>query len=180
MQLSASQLPVATEVLCKPSDSEGIHAEMHHPSIVGLFSVFRTPFARYHVLEYCAEGSLETLMPHVGNDLLFEVAGGIASALAYLHEGLVLHRNVWPGAILITHDKKAVCSRCSTILNAWVNSRHRNCPVSHTPHDCGHLPPICQAYVETLRTVLRKCFIYRLTRIDNHRCLKRNDIKGIV
>lgn len=121
MQLSASQLPVATEVLCKPSDSEGIHAEMHHPSIVGLFSVFRTPFARYHVLEYCAEGSLETLMPHVGNDLLFEVAGGIASALAYLHEGLVLHRNVWPGAILITHDKKAVCSRCSTILNAWVN-----------------------------------------------------------
>ncbi|KAF4590891.1 hypothetical protein EYR40_009488 [Pleurotus pulmonarius] len=104
-QVILKELPVA--VLYKPSDSEGIHAEMHHPSIVTLFSVFRTPFARYQVLEYCAEGSLETLMPHVGNDLLFEVAGGIASALAYLHEELVLHRNVCPGAILITHDKKA-------------------------------------------------------------------------
>ncbi|KAF4590111.1 hypothetical protein EYR38_009409 [Pleurotus pulmonarius] len=71
------------------------------------FASKTTPFARYQVLEYCAEGSLETLMPHVGNDLLFEVAGGIASALAYLHEELVLHRNVCPGAILITHDKKA-------------------------------------------------------------------------
>ncbi|KAL4267670.1 hypothetical protein AB1N83_000945 [Pleurotus pulmonarius] len=131
-QVILKELPVATEVLYKPSDSEEIHAEMHHPSIVTLFSVFRTPFARYQVLEYCAEGSLETLMPHVGNDLLFEVAGGIASALAYLHEELVLHRNVCPGAILITHDKKAK-------LSGFAHAARLRTPSSYMSGVCGNV-----------------------------------------
>ncbi|KAF7422600.1 hypothetical protein PC9H_010756 [Pleurotus ostreatus] len=71
-------------------------------------------------------------MPHVGNDLLFEVAGGIASALAYLHEGLVLHRNVWPGAILITHDKKAK-------LSGFAHATRLRTPTSYMSGVCGNV-----------------------------------------
>lgn len=93
--------------------SEAVHQTLHHPSIVSLLSCFSTPSARYHVLEFCPNGSLSSFLHSRPTRSLSEqelraIARNLVEALIYLKKEYVIHRDIKPSNILLTDDFRLV------------------------------------------------------------------------
>ncbi len=85
---------------------------LHHPGIVAVFDVGEDPETQspYIVLEYVAGEALNRLLAREKKlplDKALQFAEEIATALDYAHAQGVIHRDIKPGNILITHDGHA-------------------------------------------------------------------------
>ena len=79
--------------------------KLSHPNIVRYFGFVRTPPMHCLVLEYCEGGDLcERMRKPTPPGFLFDVGIGVASALAYLHERRLMHRDVKSGNVLLLSD----------------------------------------------------------------------------
>ncbi|CAL1713208.1 unnamed protein product [Somion occarium] len=81
-----------------------IHQAIYHPSILSLHAFIATPSASYHVLEYCSNDSLRSVLRTrpslmLSEDELRGVVTSIVHALIYLRQELILHRNIKPSNI---------------------------------------------------------------------------------
>lgn len=86
-------------------------AQLHHPSIVSVYSVRQSEGLHFFVMQYVEGRSLEQVLQQtrclplpVARSILYQVG----SALAYAHRSRVIHRDVKPGNILIDQDGNAV------------------------------------------------------------------------
>lgn len=80
---------------------------------MSLLSTFSTPSAHYQVLELCAHGSLLTFLHSRSPQTLSEnevrgVLRTLVDALIYLKKELVVHNNIKPENVLLTHDFRIV------------------------------------------------------------------------
>lgn len=115
--LQVSLSIVALESL---TDSSTLHQSLYHPSIVSLHSFFSTPSAHYHVLEYCSRGTIQDVLLSRSPPVLTEpeirgILRGVVSALVYLRNECILHRDLKPGNVLINEDSRVVSSPHSLI-----------------------------------------------------------------
>lgn len=109
-QIQVSRL---SKVASSLEPTVSLHQTLHHPNIASLYSVTSVSSADYHVLEFCSEGNLSDLLSSRNPSILSEaelrrVIKGVGSALAYLKEERVIHRNVCPSTILFAEDLKPV------------------------------------------------------------------------
>jgi serine/threonine protein kinase len=109
-QIQVSRL---SKVASSLESTVSLHQTLHHPNIASLYSVTSVSSADYHVLEFCSEGNLSDLLSSRNPSILSEaelrrVIKGVGSALAYLKEERVIHRNVCPSTILFAEDLKPV------------------------------------------------------------------------
>lgn len=105
-----------SKVLSSSVSAASLHQTLHHPNIVSLYSISSAPSSDYHVLEFCSEGTLFDLLSSRNPSILSEaelrrVLKGVGSALVYLREERVIHRNVSPSAILFAEDMKPVSDK---------------------------------------------------------------------
>ena len=99
-----------------------LHQTLHHPNIVSLYSITSALSSDYHVLEFCSEGNLSDVLSSRNPSILSEaelrrVLKGVGSALAYLKEERVLHRNVCPSTIFLAEDLKPVSDKFIIIFH---------------------------------------------------------------
>ena len=88
---------------------------LHHAGIVAIFDVGEDPETHepYIVLEYVAGESLNRILSREKKLPLataLQLAEEIADALDYAHDQGVVHRDIKPGNILVTHDGRAKIS----------------------------------------------------------------------
>ena len=80
-------------------------AQLTHPNIVGIIDYGEHEGMPYLVMEYLPSG---TLKHRLGKPIPYQEAARmlapIARALAYAHEQKIIHRDVKPANILITHS----------------------------------------------------------------------------
>jgi len=103
---------VAVKVASWEADSLGqwrseVYAltKLEHRNIVRYFGFVATPPMHCLVLEYCDGGDLcERLKHPIPPGFVLKVAGGIASALAYLHERRLMHRDIKSANVLLESD----------------------------------------------------------------------------
>ena len=93
-----------------------LHQTLHHPNVASLYSITSALSSDYHVLEFCSEGNLSDLLSSRNPSILSEtdlrrVLKGIGSALIYLKEEGVIHRNVCPSTIFFAQDLKPVSDK---------------------------------------------------------------------
>jgi len=84
-------------------------AQLNHPNVAGIYGVEEHDGARYLVLEY-VEG--ETLAQRLKRgaipvDEALEIAQQIAVGVEAAHESGVVHRDLKPGNVIVTHDSQA-------------------------------------------------------------------------
>ncbi|KAF8964438.1 kinase-like domain-containing protein [Flammula alnicola] len=92
-----------------------LHQSLCHPNIAALHFVVSSSNIDYHILELCPEGNLRDLLssrnpPVLSENELRLITKGIASALAYLKEGRVIHRNICSSNVLLAEGfKPKIC-----------------------------------------------------------------------
>lgn len=83
-------------------------ASLRHSNIVALYSFVRSDEAMWLVMEYVAGASLASLLEKAKNGIgtgpAVSIALALAEALAHAHERGVIHRNLRPEHILLSHD----------------------------------------------------------------------------
>eukprot|EP00929_Paragymnodinium_shiwhaense_P119444 TRINITY_DN91341_c0_g1_i1.p1 TRINITY_DN91341_c0_g1~~TRINITY_DN91341_c0_g1_i1.p1 ORF type:complete len:624 (-),score=70.14 TRINITY_DN91341_c0_g1_i1:5-1822(-) len=116
--------PVITEELRSEFENEvRMLRRLRHPNVVTLMAVCRKPPALSILTEYVAGGSLSDLIhgpPHSrARDappaepwLLLPIAREAASALAYMHAMLVVHRDVKSQNVLLTPGQRPTAKLC--------------------------------------------------------------------
>lgn len=86
-----------------------VQARLHHPNIAALYTAIRHESTNALVMEYVEGESLQRMLEagplpiHTALDF----AAQVLSALAYAHSEGVIHRDVAPANIIITHDRTA-------------------------------------------------------------------------
>lgn len=87
-------------------------SQARHPNVVMLLGSCTQGTHRLLVYEFICNGSLEDNLSGECKPLNWEqrmkIARGAANGLAYLHERSIVHRDMRPGNILITHDYEAL------------------------------------------------------------------------
>ncbi|KAF8809558.1 kinase-like protein [Phlegmacium glaucopus] len=109
--LALKKVSRLNKVLSSSIPAASLHQTLHHPNIVSLYSISSALSSDYHVLEFCSEGNLSDLLSSRNPSILSEaelrrVLKGVGSALVYLKEEQVIHRNVCPSTILFAEDMK--------------------------------------------------------------------------
>jgi eukaryotic-like serine/threonine-protein kinase len=85
-------------------------ARLVHPNIVSIYDTGTEgrPQDRIHyiVMEYCGRGSLADLIRDgpVDPQAAREIGAAVCDALAYAHDGGILHRDIKPGNVLVSQD----------------------------------------------------------------------------
>ena len=81
-------------------------AALDHPSIVHVYSIEESGDLRFIAMERVKGQSLQGLIPGEGLPLarLLEIAIPLTDALAYAHAGGIIHRDVKPANVMVTHE----------------------------------------------------------------------------
>lgn len=81
-----------------PLTSISISQTIQHPSLVAMFSSFNTPIYTALVLEYCDGGELFDFLaswhPHLSESLARRIFGELLSAVGWMHEICLVHRDI--------------------------------------------------------------------------------------
>lgn len=104
-------------------------ASLSHPNIVNIYDVGEEQDIYYIVMEYVAGKTLKELIKEKGSlgfDEIIDFSKQIAYALRHAHHNHIVHRDIKPHNILITHDNRAkvtdfgiaLAATSSTITNA--------------------------------------------------------------
>ncbi|GAA5997863.1 uncharacterized protein JCM10292_006867 [Rhodotorula paludigena] len=92
---------------------------IHHPSLVSLYSSFKTPIYTVLVLDYCEGGELFDFLadwhPQVSEGLARRMFGELASAVGWMHEIGLVHRDIKLENILLT-SRPFPCSDPTNVL----------------------------------------------------------------
>jgi serine/threonine-protein kinase len=86
-------------------------AQLHHPSIVSVYSVRQAEGLHFFVMQYVEGRSLEQVLQQARRlplPMVRSILYQVGSALAYAHRARVVHRDVKPANILIDQDGNAV------------------------------------------------------------------------
>jgi len=86
-------------------------AQLHHPSIVSVYSVRQAEGLHFFVMQYVEGRSLEQVLQQARRlplPMVRSILYQVGSALAYAHRTRVVHRDVKPANILIDQDGNAV------------------------------------------------------------------------
>ncbi|HET8836797.1 MAG TPA: protein kinase, partial [Gemmatimonadales bacterium] len=86
-------------------------AQLHHPSIVAVYSVRQAEGLHFFVMQHVEGRSLEQVLQQTRRlalPVVRSVLYQVGSALAYAHRARVVHRDVKPANILIDQDGNAV------------------------------------------------------------------------
>eukprot|EP00741_Cyanophora_paradoxa_P016360 tig00020912_g15796.t1 len=89
-----------------------IMRSLRHPNIVNLHDVLRDDKHIYIVMEYCAGGDLFAFMQRrapVPEGVVRNFVTQLASAISFLHENKLVHRDLKPQNILLTHSSDSAC-----------------------------------------------------------------------
>lgn len=84
-------------------------ASLSHPNIVGIYDVGQEKSSYYIVMEYVAGMTLKEYITSNGpieTKEAFALASEVAEALSHAHENSIIHRDIKPHNILLTHSKK--------------------------------------------------------------------------
>jgi tRNA A-37 threonylcarbamoyl transferase component Bud32 len=79
-------------------------AALDHPNIVAVFDHFEVEDVEYMATEYLPRGSLRSWVGRLTTAQVFGVVESILAALAYAHEHGVVHGDLKPENVLITHN----------------------------------------------------------------------------
>ncbi|MGH7514945.1 MAG: protein kinase domain-containing protein, partial [Gemmatimonadales bacterium] len=86
-------------------------AQLHHPSIVSVYSVRQAEGLHFFVMQYVQGRSLEQVLQQARRlplPIVRSILYQVGSALTYAHRARVVHRDVKPANILIDQDGNAV------------------------------------------------------------------------
>ena len=86
-------------------------AQLHHPSIVSVYSVRQAEGLHFFVMQYVQGRSLEQVLQQARRlplPIVRSILYQVGSALTYAHRARVIHRDVKPANILIDQDGNAV------------------------------------------------------------------------
>src|SRR6476660_673087 len=86
-------------------------AQLHHPSIVAVYSVRQAEGLHFFVMQYVQGRSLEQVLQQTRRlplPIVRSILYQVGSALTYAHRSRVVHRDVKPANILIDEDGNAV------------------------------------------------------------------------
>ncbi|MEK7431786.1 MAG: serine/threonine-protein kinase [Cyanobacteriota bacterium] len=85
-------------------------AQLSHPEIVSIFDIGESEDQYYMIMEFIEGKSLARLLQiksHFSIDLVLSIGAQIASALSYIHEKGILHRDIKPGNIMLSENGEA-------------------------------------------------------------------------
>lgn len=85
-------------------------AKLTHPNIVGIYDIGFEDDKYFMIMELIEGKSLARLLQIKSNftvDLVLSIARQISSALAYIHDKGILHRDIKPGNIMLSEDGQA-------------------------------------------------------------------------
>ncbi|MEW5918506.1 MAG: serine/threonine-protein kinase, partial [Gemmatimonadota bacterium] len=85
-------------------------AQLQHPNIVPVFTAGASDGLPYFVMPYVQGESLRTMMGHgpLTSKRAIPILRDVAKALAYAHEHGVVHRDIKPDNVLVSHDTAMV------------------------------------------------------------------------
>jgi serine/threonine-protein kinase len=86
-----------------------VQARLHHPNIAALYTAVRDASTIALIMEFVEGESLQRMLEDgaLPVSTAVEFAGQVLAALAYAHSEGVIHRDVAPANIIITHDRIA-------------------------------------------------------------------------
>ncbi|KAL0348735.1 UNVERIFIED_CONTAM: Receptor-like cytosolic serine/threonine-protein kinase RBK2 [Sesamum angustifolium] len=123
----------------------GILVHVNHPNISSVIG-YGVEGGMHLVLPLSANGSLSSVLKGKNEKLTwslrYNIAMGIASGLAYLHEGCqrrIIHRDIKSANILLTEDFEAQISDFG--LAKWLPDQWTHITVSQFEGTFGYLPP---------------------------------------
>ena len=109
--------------------STSIPQTIQHPSLVAMFSSFTTPIYTALVLEYCDGGELFDFLaswhPHLSESLARRIFGELLSAVGWMHEICLVHRD-----IKLESQSRGPHIRACTICAL----AHKSCSSRYPPH----------------------------------------------
>lgn len=95
---------------------EDVHAEwarevqrmmsLRHPNVVYIHDAFESEYLFYLALEKCDHALSEMLGPPMDEALAIELARQLLAAVQFLHDNDVVHDDLHPGNVLITHTDR--------------------------------------------------------------------------
>ena len=110
---------------------------LDHPNILKIFEYFEDERYYYIVMEYCQDGDLYDLLNSLGKfdeETAAKLMGQIFSAINYIHNRNVIHRDVKLDNILIVKTNKEVCIKIIDFNIATFNMGKRLSKITGTSH----------------------------------------------
>jgi serine/threonine-protein kinase len=81
---------------------------LRHPNIVYLYDAFEQELLFYQALERCEHPLSEMLKGPMQEGLVIELARQLLAAVQFLHDGDIIHDDLHPGNVLVSHTDRPV------------------------------------------------------------------------
>jgi Flp pilus assembly protein TadD len=112
VKLMSQELSIDPEFRKRFEREASLVGTFRHDGIVHVYACGEVQGAKYIVMEYLPGGTLGDLLAQgpLSAPQAIAIGAQLASALAYAHQREVIHRDVKPGNVLFTSEKRAVLS----------------------------------------------------------------------